>query len=1028
MSIPFRQPTPFGQNFEVDNTFIQQNLNPASDFQLSNTFGSLTRSSHRNRSVASQPSASILFIDRGVEAYSTLVAAASPEVEVILLDPMQDGIQQISNVLADRRNLASLHVVTNGQTGRIQLGSTELNSTTIRHYDDQLKAWAKSFTSNGDILLYGCNVASGKGQQLIQQISNLTKTDVAASTDLTGSSDRGGDWILEVKTGAIAASIAFQPRALNAYTGVLDTGDGLRGEYFDNNNFTNPKFTRVDPTISFNWGKNSPATGMNKDTFSVRWTGQVQVAHTEEYTFYTTADDGSKLWLNGQLVVDSSNSRRGQEVSGKIRLNAGQRYDVKLEYFENTADASMALQWSSASQTKQGIPQSMLFSTIPQGSGTISLATSTPPNVSEDAGKASVMVVRTGGSTGAVTVTYSVDGRTALPGSDYITPSGSLTFQEGETSKTIDITLVNDDVFESDEDFTIGLLGTNGVGQVGAPRTATIKIVDDDSPSTVSFSQPSYSVNENSGTASVIVQRTGNIAKPASVNYATSNGSASAGSDYTATSGTVSFASEETSKTISILITNDISVESSETVNLALSNPGKWTTLGSQSTASLTIVDNDSSGTFRRETVLTGLNQPTTIDWTPDGRNMFIAQQNGVVRVMRDGVLQSTSLIDISQRVNGVRDRGLLGLAIHPNFPATPYVYLLYTYDPPEAASTPDSANNRPARLGRFTVTTDAAGNLTAAPSSEVVLLGENSLWAYTSRPDGNSTNDSSIPPSGIKNTTNLAGIPDSALDIDANGNLTKNVRDYLATDSESHTIGAVHFGPDGKLYVSVGDGTSYNFADPRTVRVQDLNNLSGKILRIDPITGDGLSDNPFYSATGGSDNNRDKVFSYGLRNPFRFTFDPVSGQPVLGDVGWNTWEEMNTGRGVNFGWPYYEGGNGTSLRQTTGYGGLPEAQAFYNSGGDQQVTAPIYAQRHADGAIAIIMGDFYDNNRLIFGDVQNGNIYEATLDSNNRRVVSSVRVFDSGLTYVVDMEKGLDGNMYGVNMGNGTIFRWVPG
>lgn len=808
---------------------------------------------------------------------------------------------------------------------------------------------------------------------------------------------------------------------------MLDTGDGLRGEYYDNNNFTTLKLTRVDPIVDFNWGKGSPSSSIAKDRFSVLWTGQLQADYTEEYTFYTTADDESKLWLNGQLVVDSSNSRRGQEVSGKIRLNAGQRYDIRLEYFEKTANASMALRWSSPSQVKQVIPQSRLFSTIPQGPGTISLATSTPPPVSEDAGKASLTVVRTGGSSGAVTVTYSVDGRTASPGSDYITPSGSLTFQDGETSKTIDITLVNDDIFEPDEEFTVGLLGTNGVGQVGAPRTATIKIVDDDSPSTVSFSQPTYSVNESAGTASVTVQRTGNIAKPATINYATSNGGAIAGSDYTAVSGTLSFASGETSKTIFIPIINDTEPESSETVNLALSNPGKWTILGSQSTATLTIVDND-SGTFTRRTVASGLYEPTTIDWTPDGRNMLIAQKNGVVRISRDGVLQPTPFIDISPQVNNNSDRGLLGMAIHPNFPTTPYVYLLYTFDPPESDGNRDSANNRPARLGRFTATTDAAGNITAVPGSEVLLLGKNSLWQYTSQPDANSTNDTSasIPPSGIKNSTNLANIPDSALDIDETGTLTNNVRDYIAGDSQSHTIGAVHFGLDGKLYVSIGDGTSYNFADPRTVRVQDLNNLSGKILRIDPITGEGLEDNPFYSSTGGADNNRDKVFAYGLRNPFRFTIDPLTGLPVIGDVGWTAWEEINTGRGVNFGWPYYEGGNGTSLRQTTGYQNMSEAQAFYNSGGDQKVTAPIYAQTHGgDGAVAIIMGDFYDDNRLIFGDVGNGNIYEVTLGQT--RQVSNVRVFDSGLTYVVDMEKGPNGNMYGVNMGEGTIFEWVP-
>ena len=83
-------------------------------------------------------------------------------------------------------------------------------------------------------------------------------------------------------------------------------------------------------------------------------------------------------------------------------------------------------------------------------------------------------------------------------------------------------------------------------------------------------------------------------------------------------------------------------------------------------------------------------------------------------------------------------------------------------------------------------------------------------------------------------------------------------------------------------MYLSIGDGTSYNFADPRTVRVQDVNNLSGKVLRINPITGEGLASNPFFD--GDVDSNQSKVFYYGLRNPYRFAFDPMTDLPVVGD------------------------------------------------------------------------------------------------------------------------------------------------
>lgn len=108
------------------------------------------------------------------------------------------------------------------------------------------------------------------------------------------------------------------------------------------------------------------------------------------------------------------------------------------------------------------------------------------------------------------------------------------------------------------------------------------------------------------------------------------------------------------------------------------------------------------------------------------------------------------------------------------------------------------------------------------------------------------------------------AGLQDN--DPGRAGVQNQNIRDYLATDGDSHPIGAVHFGPDGYLYVTVGDGSSYNFADPRAVRVQDIHNLSGKLLRIDPTTGEGVPGNPYYQATD-PNSNQSKVFDYGVRN-----------------------------------------------------------------------------------------------------------------------------------------------------------------
>lgn len=428
------------------------------------------------------------------------------------------------------------------------------------------------------------------------------------------------------------------------------------------------------------------------------------------------------------------------------------------------------------------------------------------------------------------------------------------------------------------------------------------------------------------------------------------------------------------------------------------------------------IVVTPSPGTqLVNEIISAGYVQPTAMDFSPDGRNIYVAQQAGQVFVIRDGQRVATPFIDISDQVNGTRDRGLLDIAIHPDFENNPYVYLLFTYDPPEVYQNashplagPDRNGNRAGRLIR--VTADASTNFTTTiADSEVVLLGRNSVWANFNA-FVNSTSNFNEPPAGI--------LPDGT-----------NIQDFIATDSESHTVGAVEFGPDGALYVSIGDGTSYNRVDPRTVRVQDIDNLSGKILRIDPLTGEGLSDNPFFN--GDPDANRSKVYQLGLRNPFRMSFDSVTGQLYVGDVGWTRWEEINSaGPGANFGWPYYEGGNGTSLR-TGGYQDLLEAQAFYGSG--EIVVAPTLGLSHAaTGINAIVVGAVYRGTtypsefqgNLFYNDFGQGIVSNVAFNPDGS--VASVNTFTTGARLVVQIVQGVDGNLYYVDLDDGHIGRWL--
>jgi PKD repeat protein len=138
-------------------------------------------------------------------------------------------------------------------------------------------------------------------------------------------------------------------------------GNGLKGDYFNNIDFTAPILTRVDPLINFNWGGGSPSPSIGADTFSVRWTGQVQPLYSQQYTFYTSTDDGVRLWVNGVQLINKWIDQGAKEWSGTITLVAGQKYDIKMEYYENGGGASAQLRWSSTSQPKQIIPQANLF-------------------------------------------------------------------------------------------------------------------------------------------------------------------------------------------------------------------------------------------------------------------------------------------------------------------------------------------------------------------------------------------------------------------------------------------------------------------------------------------------------------------------------------------------------------------------------------------------------------------------------------------------------------------------------------------
>ena len=323
---------------------------------------------------------------------------------------------------------------------------------------------------------------------------------------------------------------------------------------------------------------------------------------------------------------------------------------------------------------------------------------------------------------------------------------------------------------------------------------------------------------------------------------------------------------------------------------------------------------------FVDEPIAADLKIPTGFAIAPDGR-IFITQKAGQVRVVDNGELQEGYFIDLSGEVNTTADRGLMGVAVHPDFPNTPYVYLSYVYDPPEA-KTHNAAGARVSRLLR--VSADPNNLNVALPGSGVVLLGTNSTFANIGNPD--------------------VGDQKPFTCFDNGGGY---VRDCLPLEGTSHALNFMRFARDGSLYVSNGDGINFTITN---IRAQDPNSLAGKILRINPIDGNGYPDNPFCNGDLGG--NACKVYALGLRNPFRFAIQPSTGELIVGEVGNNNWEEISRGgAGANFGWPCYEG---------------PDIVTSSNAvcdeifSGARPTVSAILQYPHENGRGAAIAGDFY--------------------------------------------------------------------
>ncbi|MFC1635848.1 DUF4347 domain-containing protein, partial [Planctomycetota bacterium] len=176
-------------------------------------------------STQATPGNQIVFVDSTLNSYFQPQNADQPGVVVEVLRAGSDAIQQISDILSNYQDVSAIHILSHGSPGRVQIGSVELNATSLDFYAERIQTWGDALTHDGDILLYGCSIAQGNsGLDVIGRIAEFSGADVAASDDPTGSADLGGDWMLESLIGPVEASVLGW-EAVAGFQGLLAAGD-----------------------------------------------------------------------------------------------------------------------------------------------------------------------------------------------------------------------------------------------------------------------------------------------------------------------------------------------------------------------------------------------------------------------------------------------------------------------------------------------------------------------------------------------------------------------------------------------------------------------------------------------------------------------------------------------------------------------------------------------------------------------------------------------------------------------------------
>jgi glucose/arabinose dehydrogenase len=448
--------------------------------------------------------------------------------------------------------------------------------------------------------------------------------------------------------------------------------------------------------------------------------------------------------------------------------------------------------------------------------------------------------------------------------------------------------------------------------------------------------------------------------------------------------------------------------------------------------ATLTTTSASKPAGFSESVVFRGLTEPTALRFSPDGR-VFVAEKSGLIKVF-DGLKDTTPTVfaDLRTKVHNFWDRGLLGMALDPGFPAKPYVYVLYAYDAAIGGTAP--------RWGRPGVTSDGCPTPPGPTTDGCVVSGRLSR-------------------------------------LQAKGDKVSGAEQVLINDwcqqYPSHSVGDLAFGSGGALYVSGGEGASFGHVDygqfagnpcgdppagpggtqtaptaeGGALRSQSLRRaaaeprvLGGAVLRVAPSTGDGMPSNP--RATS-NDANARRIVAYGLRNPFRFAVRPGNGDLWIGDVGWGNVEEIDrlanpAATSVkNFGWPCYEG---PDPQPSYSAAGLDMCQGLYGQPG--AVAPPFFSYQHANkvvpgescstGSSSVTGLAFYPggpyppqyDGALFFADHSRNCIWAMQPGGSALPSPSHIKTFVAPAANPVDLQVGPDGNLYYVDFDGGTVRR----